>query len=67
MLGFDMTRYNQPGMYEGSRIVNLNTIFVYTGIKESQIVGNALTSLQDVVAVQGRPKELACSRFDKPL
>ena len=69
MLGFDDIHYKQPGVHLGSRVVNLNSIdaiFVYSDIIESQIVGNALTSLQDVVAVQGSPGELVCSRFDKP-
>ena len=69
ILGFDNIHYKQPDVHVGLRVVNLNsidTIFVYSDIIESQIVGNALTSLQDVVAVQGRPGELVCSRFDKP-
>ena len=58
ILGFDDIHYKQPGVHVGLRVVNFNSIdaiFVYSNIIESQIVENALTSLQDVVAVQGRP------------
>ena len=56
-------------MYVASRVENLNNtnaIFVYSNLIQSQIVGNTLTPLLDVVAVQGGPRDLVCSRFDKP-
>ena len=71
MLGFDTMNYARPGMYVASRLVNLNNInaiFVYSDLIQSQIVGNTLTltPLLDVVAVQGGPGDLVCGRFDKP-
>ena len=69
MLGFDTLDYWRPGLYVASRVVNLNNthaIFVYSDLIQSQIVGNTLTPLLDVVAVQGGPGDLVCSRFDKP-
>ena len=56
-------------MYVASRVVNLNNthaLFVYNDLIQSQIVGDTLTPLLDVVAVQGGPGDLVCSRFDKP-
>ena len=55
-------------MHVASRVVNLNNInaiFVYLDVIQSQIVGDTLTPLLDVVAVQGGPEDLVCSRFDK--
>ena len=69
ILGFDATHFRQSGLHYAARIVNLtstNAIFVYNDIIDSQIVGDALTPLLDVIAVQGRPGDLVCSRFDKP-
>ena len=70
MLGFDMLDYRRLGLYVASRVVNLNNtnaIFVYSNnLFQSQIIGNTLTPLLDVVAVQGGPGDLVCSRFDKP-
>ena len=40
-------------------------MLVYNDVIDSQIVDDALTPLLDVVAVQGRPADLVCSRFDK--
>ena len=69
MLGFDTLDYRRPRLYVASRVVDLNSthaIFVYSDLIQSQIVGNTLTPVLDVVAVQGGPKDLVCSRFDKP-
>ena len=69
MLGFDTLNYRQPGLYVASRVVNLNNtnaIFVYNDLIQSKIVGNTLTPLLDVVAVQGGPGDLVCSRLNKP-
>ena len=69
MLGFDTLNYSRPGSYVASRVVNLNNthaIFVYSDLIQSQVVGNTLTLLLDVVAVQDGPGDLVCSRFDKP-
>ena len=70
MLGFDTLDYRRPGLYVASRVVNLNNtnaIFVYSNnLFQSQIIGNTLTPLLNVVAVQGGPGDLVCSRFDKP-
>ena len=63
MLGFDKLNYWQPRLYVASRAVNLNStnpIFVYNATIVSQIVGDALTPLLDVVAVQGGPGDLVC-------
>ena len=57
------------GVYVTSSVVNLNNthaLFVYSNLIQSQIVGDTLTPLLDVVAVQGGPGDLVCSRFDKP-
>ena len=70
MLGFDTMYYKRPGFYVASSVVNLintHAIFVYSNLIQSQIVGNTLTPLLDVVAVQGGPGDLVCSRFDKLL
>ena len=69
MLGFDTTNYRRPRLYVASRVANLNNthaIFIYSNLFQSQIVGSTLTSLLDVIAVQGGPGDLVCSRFDKP-
>ena len=69
VLGFDTTYYRRPGTYVASRVVNLNNthaLFVYNDLIQPQIVGDTLTPLLDVVAVQGGPGDLVCSRFDKP-
>ena len=68
MLGFDTTIYRQSGFHVASRVVNLNntnTIFVYLDVIQSQIIGDTLTPLLDVIAVQGEPGNLVCRRFDK--
>ena len=55
-------------MYVASRVVNLNNthaIFIYSNLIQSQIVGNTLTPLLNVVTVQGGPGDLVCTRFDK--
>ena len=68
MLGFATLNYRRPELYVASRVVNLNNtnaIFVYSDLIQSQIVGNTLTPFLDVVAVQGGPGDLVCSRFDK--
>ena len=69
MLGFDTLNYRQPGLYVALRVVNLNNthaMFVYSNLILSLMVGKTLTPLLDVVAVQGGPGDLVCSRFDKP-
>ena len=69
MLSFDTMVYRRPGFHVASRVVNLNNtnaIFVYLDAIQLQIIGDALTPLLDVVAVQGGPGDLVCSRFDKP-
>ena len=69
ILGFDTMYYRRPRTYVASRVVDLNNthaLFVYNDLIQPQIVGNTLTPLLDVVAVQGGPGDLVCSRFDKP-
>ena len=69
ILGFDTMYYRQSGGYVASGVVNLNNthaLFVYNDLIQPQIVGDTLTPLLDVVAVQGGPGDLVCSRFDKP-
>ena len=68
MLGFDTMVYRRLGFHVASRVVNLNNTnatFIYLNAIQSQIVGDTLTPLLDVVAVQGGPGDLVCSRFDK--
>ena len=68
MLGFDTTVYRRPGFHVASRVANLNNtnaIFVYLDVIQSQIVGDTLAPLLDVVAVQGEPGDSVCRRFDK--
>ena len=68
MLGFDTMVYRRPGSHVASRVVNLNNtnaIFVYLDEIQSQIVGETLTPLLDVVAVQSEHGDLVCRRFDK--
>ena len=69
VLGFDAMYYRRQGLYVASRVVDLNNthaLFVYNDLIQSQIVGDTLTPLLDVVTVQGGPEDLVCSRFDKP-
>ena len=69
MLGFDTMNYRRPGTFVASRVVDLNNthaLFVYNDLIQPQIVGDTLTPLLDVVAVQGGPGDLVCRRFDKP-
>ena len=69
VLGFDTMYYRRLGTYVASRVVDLNNthaLFVYNDLIQPQIVGDTLTPLLDVVAVQGGPGDLVCSRFDKP-
>ena len=69
MLSFDTMVYRRPGFHVASRVVNLNNtnaIFVYLDAIQLQIIGDTLTPLLDVVAVQSGPGDLVCSRFDKP-
>ena len=64
MLGFDTMVYRRSGFHVASRVVNLNNtkaIFVYLDVIQLQIVGDTLTPLLDVVAVQGGPGDLVCS------
>ena len=69
MLGFDTMYYRRPGLYVASSVVNLNNnhaVFIYNDLIQSQIVGDTLTPLLDVVALQGGPGDLVCSRLGKP-
>ena len=69
MLGFDTTVYRQPGFHVASRVANLNNtnaIFVYLDVIQSQIVGDTIAPLLNIVAVQGEPGDLVCRRLDKP-
>ena len=64
ILGFDTMYYRRPRTYVASRVVDLNNthaLFVYNDLIQPQIVGDTMTPLLDVIAVQGGPGDLVCS------
>ena len=56
--------HRRPGFYVASSVVNLentHALFVLNDLIQSQIVGNTLIPLLDVVAVQGGSGDLVCN------
>ena len=67
VLGFSETVYEKPGVFRGSKIVNLNdvnAIYIYCDLVQPQIVGDILTPLLDVVAAKGKSGENISRRYD---
>ena len=71
MLGFEAQTTLSPGYHEASNLLDIMmgfySIFVYSNICQSSIVGDTEAPLLRVVKISGKPGDMVTTTYDRPM